>query len=226
MVEGKKLATEAAAIELAGRLTGLDKLTSEIVARRLVLSTSSLPFLWREVVAKPAWEVTFFHAALKLKSAVPNFQDRYPREFTVVMLEDSGQLVSVTSLYKGEAPEMRAPASADSAQKQLQNDEEVYTGLPKDDPKIRFLDALDAILSKGSGSPFMAKAIEGVYVMESRMGSSPRAVWVITLRGLPPFSAHGPHADSVPIWQRNHMRNVVDAQTGDWLFATNSPQPQ
>jgi hypothetical protein len=35
----------------------------------------------------------------------------------------------------------------------------------------------------------------------------------------------GPFGDTVPAWQRNHMRNVVDDATGRNLFATNSPQP-
>ncbi len=62
--------------------------------------------------------------------------------------------------------------------------------------------------------------------MDSKMDSAPRAVWAITLRGLPPIPAHGFGAESVPVWQRNHMRNVVDAVTGQFLFATNIPTPE
>jgi hypothetical protein len=82
------------------------------------------------------------------------------------------------------------------------------------------------VLSHGIGSPFLAKEIHGVYVMHSRMGSTPRPVWAITLRGLPPMAARGSYGDTIPVWQRNHMRNVLDARSGEVLFATNSPQPE
>jgi hypothetical protein len=219
------IATESAAIERANRLTGLNQLTASAAARRIVISSSNLPFLAGEVVGQPAWQVDFGKTALRLKLALRGFQDSYQREFRVILLERGGQLVGVSSRYEGEDPDMREPPSAESAQRQLQGGSEVYTGLPADDPKIVFLDALNVVLTKGSGSPFLAKVIEGVYVMDSSRGSPARPVWAITLRGLPPFSAHGPGADSVPVWQRNHMRNVLDAMTGQLLFATNTPQP-
>jgi hypothetical protein len=61
--------------------------------------------------------------------------------------------------------------------------------------------------------------------MQSRRGSPRLPAWVVTLRGLPPLEAHGAGGAAVPIWQRNHMRNVVDAIMGRVLFATNTPQP-
>lgn len=221
------ISTETAAIERAKKLTGLEALTSRIVAHRLVIQASNVPFLAGQVNGKEAWRVDFLDAPLKLKGAIPGFQDAYPRQFSVLILQDTGQLVQVYAPYLGKAsaPEMRDPPTAESAQRQLEGGEEVYEGFPTADPKINFLDALGIVLTKGSGSPFLAKAIEGVYVMESCMEAAPRPVWAITLRGLPPFSAHGPYADSVPEWQRNHMRNVLDATTGELLFAINSPQP-
>jgi hypothetical protein len=82
------------------------------------------------------------------------------------------------------------------------------------------------VLNKGIGSPFMAKEIYRNYVVQSRGASPRRAVWVVTLRGLPPIPSHGPQGDSIPVWQRNYMRNVVDDETGVNLFATNGPHPE
>jgi hypothetical protein len=221
----KNITTDSEAIQSANRLTGLNQLTQSATAQRIVISSSNLPFLSKEVIGRPAWQVAYGKTSLKLKSAVPGFQDQYVREFSVVLLERGGQLVSVSSRYEGEDPNMREPASAESAQRQMQDESEVYTGLPADDPRINFLDALDVVLTKGSGSPFLAKAIEAVYVMDSISGSPSQPVWALTLRGLPPLTAHGPAGDSVPVWQRNHMRNVLDAMTGKMLFSTNTPQP-
>ena len=120
---------------------------------------------------------------------------------------------------------MRPLPSGEAGEAQLRGQQEIYLGLPTTEPRIKFLDALDLILSKGVGSPFLAKEIHGVYVLDSRMKSPARAVWAITLRGLPPIPVDGPHGDTVPAWQRNHMRNVLDDATGEVLFATNSPQP-
>jgi hypothetical protein len=119
---------------------------------------------------------------------------------------------------------MRPLPSGASAQEQLQAEKEIYHQFPLEDPKVSFLDALDIVLTEGIGSPFVAKAIHGVYVMHSRMDSRPRPVWAITLRGIPPLPARGEYADTIPVWKRNHIRNVVDAMTGENLFATNSPQ--
>lgn len=116
---------------------------------------------------------------------------------------------------------------------------ETYHGFPANPPQVSFLDALSAVATKGGvGNPFLAKEIYAVYVMESRRpgtrwGWNPRPVWAITLRGLPyiPLKGRGPSPrdvpdeELVPMWQSNHMRNVVDAITGNVLFATTIPQP-
>lgn len=227
MPNGHMINTETAAIERAKLLSGLEALTSKIIARQIVIHASNIPFLSKQVIGRPAWQVDFLDAPLKLKGAVSGFQDAYPRQFSVLILKETGQLVQVSAPYLDEtpAPEMLDPPTAESAQQQLADGEEIYTDFPAMDPEINFLDALSTVLTNGSGSPFLAKAIEGVYVMESHMEAPARPIWAITLRGLPPFSAHGPGADSVPEWQRNHMRNVLDATTGEFLFAINSPHP-
>lgn len=215
----------SAAIDRANRLTGLNELTTVAEAQRFVIRSSNLPFLAAQVIGKAAWQVSYGKSALKLKSVAPGFHDQFPREFQVVLLEDTGQLVSVLAPYKGIAPEMREPPSAASAERQLRGDAEMYTGLPYEDPEFNFLQALDVVLTRGSGSPLLAKAIDAVYVMDTSMGTAPHPAWAITLRGLPPFQARGAHGNSVPEWQRNHMRNVIDALTGALLFSTNTPQP-
>jgi len=217
---------EAGAKARAARLTGLDQLTTRITAQRVSASRDQTPFIWQEFADRPAWRIDYVGVQLRFKSATPGFADRYIRTFSVLLTESTGQLISVSSKFEGTDPDLREPATAVAAEAQLGAEDEIYYGLPSRDPRHSFLMALEIVLNQGIGSPFLAKEIYGNYVLHSRGASPQRAVWVITLRGLPPLPAHGPGADSVPVWQRNHMRNVVDDETGSNLFATNSPQPK
>lgn len=226
MAEQHEVTGEADAIAQANRLTRLDTVSEMTSARQVTVTEDKTPFLWRQLIGRRVWRVLFENVSLQLKSAVPGFQDGYRREFTVLIDRDTGQLLSVTSLFDGDAPEMRPQPSGEAAEEQLRAEDEIYHGLPPDEPQINFLDALDIVLSKGIGSPFLAKEIYGVCVTHSRMESAPRSVWAITLRGLPPIPARGRYGDTIPVWQRNHMRNVLDATTGEFLFATNSPQAE
>lgn len=226
MANRQRIQTEAEAIQRALHVTGFDALQDvEAHATHGAVQQSDTPFLAKQIVGRVAWRVELSKVSLVLRSSIPGFRDRYRRRFFVLLDEDDGKLLEITSVYGGPASEMRPVPSAAVAEAQLSAEKEIYLGFPDKDPRVNFLGALDAILSGGIGSPFYAKEINAVYVSHSEMGSPPRDIWAITLRGLPPIPAHGPGGDSVPEWQRNHMRNLVDASTGKVLSATNSPQP-
>ena len=216
----------AEAIEQASRLTELDTLTKKVTAQKFTIKDDCTPFLWKHFSGKPCWKVDFDEVSLRLKSSVPNFRDKYVRKFSVLLDDSTGQLLGVASLFDGKDPDLRPQPSGAAAELQLRGQEEIYHGLPPEGPRLTLLATLDVVLSKGVGSPFLAKEIHASYVLHSRSGGPQRAVWVITLNGLPPIPVDGPYGDTVPVWQRNHMRNVVDDETGVNLFATNSPQPE
>jgi hypothetical protein len=221
------IATAEQAISKANALTRLETVAGPPTAALVKVTDDVTPFLGERNAGKPAWRVAYPTSSLKFASAAADFTDPFRRTFIVMLEAASGRLFFVTSTSEGAPdPDMRPMPSCGVATEQLSNEEEVYDGYPEEDPKVDFLAALERILSAGVGSPFQAKDIHGAYVLHSRMGSKPKPAWAITLRGLPPFPARGPHGDRVPVWQRNHMRNVVDAATGQVLFATNSPQPQ
>jgi hypothetical protein len=193
---------------------------------RIVVSEDNTPFLAKNIVKRQAWSVEVDNVSLKLKSAVPNFKDRYVRTFFVVIDQQTGQLLRITSESAGTATDLRSPPTADTAETQLRASGETYHDLPLEVPKVSFLDALDAVLSRGKGSPFLAQRIRAAYVIESDGGAAPRPVWAITLEGIPPMQPHGRRPTEVPAWQRDHIRNIVDATSGAVLFATTIPQPQ
>lgn len=212
------------AVRSANLFTRLQTISAAPPAAAMVkVADDVTPFLGERNIGKDAWRVEYRNSSLKFATALVDFTDPYRRTFTVLLKPDNGRLLFVASTYEGPRdPDMRAMPNCGVATEQLSNEEEVYDGYPDEYPTIDFLAALESILNGGSGSPFQAKEIHGAYVMHSRMGSLPRPAWAVTLRGLPPRPVRSP---SVPAWQRNHMRNVIDATTGKVLFATNSPQP-
>jgi len=225
MSTNNPLSNGVEAIKQASHLTELDQLTKKITAQKLTINIDHTPFLWKQFIGKLCWKVDFDDVSLRLKSSVADFRDPYLRKFSVVLDASTGQLLSVVTLYEGKDPNLRPQPSGVAAEEQLRGQEEIYHGLPMEEPRLTFLAALDVVLSKGIGSPFLAKEIYANYVIHSRSDGPQRAVWIITLNGLPPIPVDGPYGDTVPVWQRNHIRNVIDDKTGVNLFANNSPQP-
>jgi hypothetical protein len=223
----KAIATAKDAISRANALTRLETVSYTPSAILIKVEEDVTPFLGERNVGKPAWRVEYPKTLLEFRTASPGFDQQFRKTYVVMLEAASGHLFFVHTASEGKPGEdMRPMPSCGVATEQLSNEEEVYDGYPDEDPKVDFLGALELILNKGVGSPFLAGEIHGAYVLHSRMGSKPKPAWAITLRGLPPFAGHGAHAKSVPEWQRNHMRNLVDAMTGQVLFATNSPQPE
>jgi hypothetical protein len=151
--------------------------------------------------------------------------DQHSRQVQIRLSQGTGQLLSAT-LRAGELADGARPTpDGDVAQRQLQQAAERYAGLPASPPRVSLLQALDAVLVRGIGSPLQASEIHVLYVMHVHHGRAPVPAWVITLNGIPPLPHKGPRGAEVPVWQLNHIRNVVDANTGKPLFATTIPQP-
>ena len=223
-MEERRIANEFEAFSVAWEVTGFSALPNVVPsARPITVERDNTPFVWKELTGAPAWSVDFNNVSLPLNSATPGVKDPYKRRFIVLILANTGRVWSVRSIWDQPVPDLKPEPSPEVAEAQMRPEKDVYVGLPSANPRINFLDALDIVLTKGVGSPFQAKEIDGVYVMESEQNSTPRAVWAITLRGIPPLPVSDP---SIPVWQRNRMRNVVEVNTGKLLFATNSPQPR
>ncbi len=109
---------------------------------------------------------------------------------------------------------------ADSAEKQLFYSREKYLDFPAHLPHTPLFQALAAC----PRDPASARQIEARYVTYSWRDNTPREVWVIELRGMPPGPVHGPGASQVPLYQRNHVRIIVDDKSGKASMCTNIPQ--
>jgi hypothetical protein len=233
----RSLAKQSDVEAYVNELTGFGRLDPENkLYERIDVNDRHTPFLHRQIHGKKgAWSVKIKDVRLKLKSAIPGYKDKYLRTFEVLIDPNTGHLLRITSTCDVNDPNMLPEPPAEVAEAIMKKRNEIYHGFPPDPPKINFLDALDAVGTKGIGSPFLAKEIRALYVMESsrpgtRWGWNPRPVWVITLRGLPyrplkHMPRDVPDEEFMPIWWRNRIRNVVDAVTGQVLFATTIPHP-
>jgi len=210
-----------------GELEGISK-----SFERVDINDDNTPFLHREINGKKGiWRIEIKNVRLKLKSASPGFEDRYVRNFQILVDPNSGHLLKITSTFDGNDPNMLPEPPAAVAERQMRGTNELYHGFPTEPPKISLLDALDRVPT----SPLQAKEIYAVYVMQShrmgrKFGWGPRPMWAITLRGIPPIPPKGGPPDRrkqdlAPVWQSNHVRVIVDARTGRLLFGTNIPQP-
>ena len=98
-----------------------------------------------------------------------------------------------------------------------------YTGLPMQAPKCTLFDAI----AKSRPWSQDVKQIHACYVLHSNVTYKDKPVWVVQLRGFAPipFSLPGGVEGEIPEDARNHLRNIVDAETGEWLGADTIPQP-
>ncbi len=192
-------------------------------AKVVFLAEDNTPFLSGQVIGRPVWHVVISDWRLQLKSAPPDVEDLYARTFDVFLGAEDGHLLKIVSRWpEGVPPIAPEPGPASYTDQIRRAGVERYHGFPDEEPQIKFLDALDAVLKDG-GNTLGAEQIVGQYVIRSSMGQEPRPVWAITLRDTQPFWESS--FPGVGINARNHMRHIVDAQTGKWLCAGSTPQP-
>lgn len=188
----------------------------------------NLPFIRHEVAGQQAWHIVVENWRL-LPGRNYEEKDQVPRIWDVFLSAQDGRVLRIASRWPADVPPIPPLASAESAERQMaptRGDglgDEVYHALPEAEPSMSLSEALDAT---GYEEPVWAQQVVAQYVVWSIKGtkwSAPRAVWAITLRGIPPFDAAYPGI--VPIDYRNHMRYIVDPATRKWISATTTPQP-
>ncbi len=194
-----------------------------IAATLTTASTDTTPFLSAHLVGRPIWRVAIDGWRMELQSA-PDAKDRYHRTLDVFVDPVDGRLLKILSRWPQGVPEgLPIPPAAFAEQQMRRSRLEVFHGFPEEPPSITFLQALDIIVTDGVGSPFVAKQILAHYVLGSFEDREPVPLWSITLRGIGQIRASNPN---VPAAARNHIRNIIDARTGEWLYATSTPQPE
>lgn len=219
------LQDEGQAIAKALEVFGISAAEAQQVEAQVVtLDDDNTPFLHGQITKRPLWLITISKYGLRPQSAPVGERDLYERTFDVLLDPRDGKLLKIISRWPEGAPPESAPEPRAAFAEQCFADSglEIYHCFPDFSPKITFLEAIDAIYTRRS-EPRAAKQIVAHYVVQSSMGRDPQQVWAITLRGIPPIRAAYP---GVSIAARDHMRHIVDAESGKWLGAGTSPQPE
>ena len=215
------------AIEVACKSVGLIHLNgAKVTARQIQLTGQFMPFLHGDLRGKSSWRIEFSNIDLAKTTGRASLGNRYVKHLVVVLAPNTGQVLCVTSTWPDGVERIPPYPSVQEEERQLRARDVTYTRLPAKEPQVTLLEAI--------GSKDMAfwskdvKQIHACYINESTIKYADRPVWAIQLRGFPPFVPPvppGADPSSISENQRNHIRNVVDAESGEWLGAGTVPQP-
>ncbi len=224
-----KLDTESEVTNYISKITDFKSIEGlRYSFQKMDITEDNTPFLHEKVKGrKNVWLVEAKDFHLKLKKADPNSQDQYIRNFRILMDPNNGNLLKISSKYDGNDPDVGTEPNAANAEKYLGG--ENYSGFPDTPPQISFLDALDIVADFGIGHPYYAKEMDAKYIWYSNIWDIKelQRVWVINLRGIPSIPHSNTVGDSpVNIRQVNHIRYVINADTGKILKCNNGPIPK
>ena len=191
----------------------LDRAALESNAQHTLVTDTTIPYLQEYFDARPAWVVEFQDITVHLfhsREGAP------ARDYQVYIDEETGGLLKVVSRAPWYDPSVIRKPDAEAAAKDLG---EAYRGFPLSPPPVGFAVALDTASSMGNVPEAME--IVGLYVLykDNQLYEGP--AWDIHFYGL---TVVGFRPDSRrPIWMRNHIRVVVNAETGKPILADNLP---
>jgi hypothetical protein len=175
------------------------------------LSVDALPFLGESLRGQRAHRVVFRDWQRPHAPRMTNLG-----ELTLWLVEGSLQLVKAVAA-RGSSTR---PATSEE-QRQLGAQGESYQALPTSPPHVTLLAALQAIAAHAPGDTTRTSELVASYVTHRTVRYTSRDVWIVDVRGIPPFVDR----PGVPEQARNHLRHVVDAQSGSWLGSDTTPQP-
>ena len=188
------------------------------VATLAVAEECEVPFLAHSVIGRQVWKLKLENVRVDTSPCSKERIEKYnPKSFEAWIDAKTGQLIKIFSRYEGHDPDLAPEPPADSAAKQMRQTGEVFVGFPSEPPPVTFLQALGA--AAGS-NPLEAKEIFAVCVLMSRFGEKAVPVWSIIGRGITPVEIHESNA---PMYRRNRMRSIVNANTGRLATVTNCP---
>lgn len=194
-----------------------------ITASQVTLSDQILPCI-KSSMTKNAWRITFENVSIKVKDGNRTVTNPYIKSLTVYLSSETGQVMKVVSPPQGD-PTVKSFPSPQVQEQQMRCIFQVFVGLPKAAPKVTFMEALQ----QAEGGVANAKQIIAYYVIEKRTDPriEERAVWTIHLWGIPPLQLPAPISETPgkEVWVEpiNHLRSIIDAETGQWYGSDNIP---
>ena len=219
LADDRAIRSSDEAVKRALEYTGFDEMEGFTlpsnpaeIAQVVTMVDSLTPFLTDSIDGRRAWLVTLQDVQLHFGPPVAK-RDIYPAfDFRIYIDSTNGVLLRMYSRSKQPRSNNYMPrAPLATAEHQLRNmSGEVYYGFAPFPPRMTFVEAIH----RGISPPFFtASEADMLYIRHSLKGE-PGPAWVIHLYGCYP----DPHGI-------DHMRNVINAITGNRTIAVNVPLP-
>jgi hypothetical protein len=221
-------------VDITTRTLGLEVRPEAIATAQATPERTYIPFLKTSADDERMWKKNEAAPRLRLEQldsitrrrGIP----RFPNIKSVdAIVNPRTQIVyKITSPWAAGAPPIAPFPAAVEEERQLRNLGERFVALPEVEPDVDFYNALKQLEQRAPVAPQAAKQVIAYLVTHHTRKYSPRNVWIIQTRGveleLEGYAGMAGGA-GVPLDARNHMRHVIDATTGEWLYSDTAPQP-
>jgi len=214
---------QSKATELAFKGIGFAR-TANITTEASVIHNAddNTPFLSDRISRSSVWRVELRGWKLQFAGLHTDAPHAYNPNWEILLDPNTSQILRIASGPPLGDPPIPPEPDAKSATEQLRTtNDERYHGFPEEPPTITFVDAIRALAQEG-GNPLAARQIKAQYVEWSEAGKECRPVWAITLRGIRFEMGERRGGPQTPIYT---IRHIIDARTGRWIGATNTPAP-
>jgi hypothetical protein len=180
------------------------------------LDAATLPFLAAQLQGRSAWRVDI------AQPRWPSLDLPSVRALSVLLAPGDAAVVRVSSAWPDHEPPIAPYPPISVEERQLAAQGERFIRAPSRPARVSLARAL-AVIAANGGDLAHTRQILAYHVIHQTLLYRDREVWIVQLRGISPFAAAGL---GVPEDARNHLRHIVDAQTGEWLGADTLPQPE
>jgi len=208
------------AYERALEITGFDKSKDYTNPKRvsdicelITTKDSTTAYVADEISNRIAWQVKLQNISLHLKGNTPEGAILGPVDFIILIDSLTGIPLRINSIPK---EPIEREATSLEAEQQLGRE---YVGLPGELPVFSIFE----IFNECKFYPAISKEIIINYVLYSKNDSPPKPVWIVYLRGLPPFhSGMNPNEE----YKTTNRRYIIDANAGYVIWCDNLPIPR
>jgi hypothetical protein len=220
--KARSMSKEEAVRSAAAGIGLRDYKMADVKAEISDLSHESLPFLSKQLFGLETWRIEFNSLPFDDVNRQSEISNPNISRLVVFLAPESGQVMKVVSVWPDSVPRIADYPACVEEQRQM-GDADRYTGLPIEAPKITLMEAITKCVPWSDG----VKQIYACYVIHTSANHTAKPVWIVQLRGIQqiPFSIPGGVEGNIPEDAGNHLRNIIDAQTGEWLGADTVPQP-
>jgi hypothetical protein len=220
-------------VDLTTRTLGLEVRPEAIATVQGTPEQAYIPFLKTSADDERGWRKTESAPRLRLEQldsitrrrGIPRFPNL--RAVDAIVNPRTQIIYKVASPWAAGAPRIAPFPNAAEEERQLRNLGERFVALPEVEPAVDFYNALKQVEERAPVAPQAAKQVIAYLVTHHTRKYSPRNVWIIQTRGIEiePEGYGGGLGGSIPIDALNHMRHIIDATTGEWLYSDTAPQP-